>query len=285
MRENKNLVKHLRALLETEVSQAEVMMAAKEFATELQEMVEKIGRLQNEDLPPVTDQMRETYGHDSASTFQTQIYSALQGVMDSLYTAKNQIDDSVGNLATTGQIGAVNDMDADMGAAGGDAGDMGAAGGEEPDLDLDNIGDELSGGDMGDEFGGEEEEPLGRSMKTEALQRKVMAMKTLVEKAKKLKEARVDELSPSTMGSYLDKSSGAAAKSAASPRTTDKDSVKYPTKAQTTNLGATRGFGNSRARGKMMKAGEPNDNVSNRGISFQGVAHNQRAVEGRQSPK
>ena len=60
MREHKNLVKNLRRLLETEVSQAEVMMAAKKFAEELQEMVEKIGRLQNEDLPPVTDQMRET---------------------------------------------------------------------------------------------------------------------------------------------------------------------------------------------------------------------------------
>ena len=93
-----NLVKNLRRLLETEVSQAEVMMAAKGFAQELQEMIEKIGRLQNEDLPPVTDQMRETYGNDSSSAFQTQIYGALQGVMDSLYTAKGQVDDAVGNI-------------------------------------------------------------------------------------------------------------------------------------------------------------------------------------------
>src|ERR1700679_2420399 len=114
MKEHANLVKNLRRLLETEVSQAEVMMAAKEFSLELQEMVEKIGRLQNEDLPPVTDQMRETYGTESSSAFQTQIYGALQGVMDSLYTAKNQVDDAVSNLATTGQIGASIDMDKDM---------------------------------------------------------------------------------------------------------------------------------------------------------------------------
>lgn len=184
MREDKNLVKHLRALLETEVSQAEVMMAAKGFAQELQEMVEKIGRLQNEDLPPVTDQMRETYGMESASAFQTQIYGALQSVMDALYTAKGQVDDAVGNMAATGQVTATVDMDKDIGMDDG-MGDLeGAA-----DLDLDNIGDDLG---AEDEFGGAEgEEPLGRSMKTEAaLQRKVMEMKNLVAKARKLKEAR-----------------------------------------------------------------------------------------------
>lgn len=188
MKEHANLVKNLRRLLETEVSQAEVMMAAKGFAQELQEMVEKIGRLQNEDLPPVTDQMRETYGMDSASAFQTQIYGALQSVMDSLYTAKQQVDDAVGNMAETGQVSAQTDMDKDIGMDDGmDAGpDDGMDAG--PD-DLDNIGNEL---DMApeDEFGGEE--ALGREKKMEsALQKKVMEMKKLVEKAKKLKEARI----------------------------------------------------------------------------------------------
>ena len=201
MREHTNLVKNLRRLLETEVSQAEVMMAAKGFAQELQEMVEKIGRLQNEDLPPVTDQMRETYGTGSASAFQTQIYSAFQGVMDALYTAKNQVDDAVSNMASTGQVGASVDMDKDMGAGDPNAeAGMDDAGMEmDGDLDLDNIGDELGdeepapdmGAEAGDEFGGaEEEEPLGRAMKEAALQRKVMEMKKLVSKARKLKEAR-----------------------------------------------------------------------------------------------
>jgi len=192
MKEHANLVKNLRRLLETEVSQAEVMMAAKGFAQELQEMVEKIGRLQNEDLPPVTDQMRETYGMESASAFQTQIYGALQSVMDALYTAKQQVDDAVGNMASTGQVSAETDMDKDMGMD-----DMGGIdgmdttgmdadmGGEE---DLDNIGDDMEA-EPTDEFGGEE--ALGRSKKMEStLQKKVMEMKKLVAKAKKLKESR-----------------------------------------------------------------------------------------------
>jgi len=192
MRENKNLVKHLRALLETEVSQAEVMMAAKGFAQELQEMVEKIGRLQNEDLPPVTDQMRETYGMESASAFQTQIYGALQSVMDSLYTAKGQVDDAVSNMAATGQVSAAVDMDKEIDGMAADAGmddgsglDAGMDDGS--DLDLDNLADEPA-----DEFGGAEgEEPLGRSMKTEStLTRKVLEMQKLVAKARKLRESR-----------------------------------------------------------------------------------------------
>lgn len=193
MKEHANLVKNLRRLLETEVSQAEVMMAAKGFSQELQEMVEKIGRLQNEDLPPVTDQMRETYGTASSSAFQTQIYGALQGVMDSLYTAKGQVDDAVSNMASTGQVGAETDMDVPMdgmddGMGGDDMGGMDADAGM--DADLDNIAGDL---DAGDEFGGagDGEEPLGRAMKTESvLQAKVAKMKQLVEQARKLKESQ-----------------------------------------------------------------------------------------------
>ena len=195
MKEHANLVKNLRRLLETEVSQAEVMMAAKGFAQELQEMVEKIGRLQNEDLPPVTDQMRETYGMESASAFQTQIYGALQSVMDALYTAKTQVDDAVGNMAATGQVSAETDMDMpvdgmDDGMDDMDTAGMDDMGGEE---DLDNIGADLEA-EPEDEFGGEE--ALGRSKKMESiLQKKVMEMSRLVAKARALRESQLSEVS------------------------------------------------------------------------------------------
>ena len=187
VREAATLVKRLRNLLETEVNQAEVMMAAKGFAQELQEMVEKIGRLQNEDLPPVTDQMRQTYGTDSASAFQTQIYAALQGVMDALYTAKSQVDAAVDSMASTGQVGAQIGMDVDM------SDELPP----EDDFGLDDLGAgaEASLDDLGiedDEFGGaEEEDPLGRVAKESAeLRNKVVEMRKLVDKARKLKEAK-----------------------------------------------------------------------------------------------
>lgn len=194
MTEQQNLVKNLRRLLETEVSQAEVMMAAKGFAQDLQEMIEKIGRLQNEDLPPVTDQMRETHGTSAASAFQSQIYGALQSVMDALYTAKGQVDDAVSTMAETGTFGVSNDMEADTGEMPVDAG---------PEMDIDNVapdqGEELppspEGEEAGmDEFGGaEQEEPLGRAKKMEAvkeLRKKISEMKMKIEKVKKLQESR-----------------------------------------------------------------------------------------------
>ena len=198
MKEKANLVKNLRRLLESEVFQAEVMISAREFSTEMQEMIEKIGRMQNEDLPPVTDKMRETYGVESSAAFQTQIYGALQGVMDALYTAKGQVDDAVTNMASTGQVGAQTDMDVPVDGMEepgmeepglGEPGEIGDLDAEaDIDADLDNIE-----GDLGaeDEFGGaEEEEPLGRAMKEAKLQRKVMEMRKLVERARKLREAR-----------------------------------------------------------------------------------------------
>lgn len=180
-----NLVKNLRRLLETEVSQAEVMMAAKGFAQELQEMIEKIGRLQNEDLPPVTDQMRETYGTESSSAFQTQIYGALQSVMDALYTAKGQVDDAVTNMATTGSFTASNDMEKPVDDIGGADLDDGMS----TDLpsDLDNIEQDLS-----DDFGAAEfEDPLGREKKNESiiLKKKILEMKKLVKKARAIRES------------------------------------------------------------------------------------------------
>jgi hypothetical protein len=60
------------------------------------------------------------------------------------------------------------------------------------DADLDNIEGDLDT-EMDDFGGAEEEEPLGRSMKAESVQslnRKVVEMKRLVEKARKLREAR-----------------------------------------------------------------------------------------------
>jgi uncharacterized protein (UPF0335 family) len=157
------------------------MMAAKGFAQELQEMIEKIGRLQNEDLPPVSDQMRETYGADSAMAFQTQIAGALQSVMDSLYAAKSQVDDAVSSMALTGQVTAAVDMDKDIDAAADVA----------MDADLDNIGDEIDA--LPDEFGADaSEEPLGRAKKQESvekMEKKISEMKKLVAKARNLREA------------------------------------------------------------------------------------------------
>lgn len=186
MFERQNMIKQLRHLMESKVSQAEVMMAAKGFAQELQEMVEKVGRLQNEDLPPVTDQMRETYNTDSASAFQTLVYSAMQQVMDALYTAKGQIDDAVENMALRGRVDAQTDMDIEQPDMDVQDDEEFADYSDEADVDLDNV----AGAEPDDEFGAaEEEEPLGRSPKMESvkrLERQIAEMRELLESARSM---------------------------------------------------------------------------------------------------
>jgi hypothetical protein len=186
MNEKQSLIKNLRRLLENEVSQADVLMSSREFALDMQEMIEKIGRMQNEHLPPVTDRMREIYGTENASIFQTRIYAALQGVMDALYTAKNEVDDVVTNLATTGSISSTVDMEKDFGPEG-----MGAEAGQELGAEVGAEAGEELGQEMGTDM--DVEAGLGREPKAESiknLKNKIVEMQKLVDRAKRLKEMK-----------------------------------------------------------------------------------------------
>ena len=149
-------------------------------------MVEKVGRLQNEDLPPVTDQMRETYSTESASAFHTLVYSAMQQVMEALYTAKSQIDDAVESMASRGQVDAQTDMDIDGTHADAEYADYS----DDADIDLDNV----ASAEPDDEFGAaEEEDPLGRRPKMESvkrLERQIAEMRELLESARSVAAAK-----------------------------------------------------------------------------------------------
>ena len=174
-------VKQLRKLLEAETDQAESLIAAKSFSQELQDMVEKLGRLVNENLPAVSEQMRDAYGSDVATGFEDQVAGTLNAVMDSLRNSKQEIDNSVTTIADGGAPSTDMDDFTDE-ELGGEFDDEGLDLEGDVDLDLE-VGD-----DLGDEFGGDDavagdiEEPLGRAKK-EAL---VVLGKKLVETQAKL---------------------------------------------------------------------------------------------------
>lgn len=144
-------VKESRKLNENEVEQAEVVIAAKGFGQELQTMVEKLGRLMNEDLGAVSDQMRQTYGAATANRFQSELLADFNSIVDTLRSTKDRIDNAVDMLSTGSTY---TDMDG-----------IETAG---TDVDMDDqleIGDDLGLG-IEDNFGAADtEEPLGRSMK------------------------------------------------------------------------------------------------------------------------
>lgn len=183
-------IKDLRTLLEGEVEQAEVIIAAKGFSKELQDMIEKVGRLMNEDLGPVSDQMRQTYGQDISTVFQTTMQAELEGVLNALRGAKESMDDSVSAISAGEMPSDDIGMDADIDIHGGD-----------DELDLE-IGGDLEGEEelgMGDEFGGDvaasgpEEEPLGRAAlesKSVDVHNQIIEMRQKYKQLRKLQEQK-----------------------------------------------------------------------------------------------
>jgi len=176
-------VKELRKLLEAETDQAESLIAAKSFSQELQDMVEKLGRLVNENLPAVSEQMRDAYGSDVATGFEDLVSGTLNSVMDALRQSKQEIDNSVSTIADGGAPTAGSDMenfsDEQLGGEFDAEADLDLDGDVELALDDEMVGDEFGGDDA---VAGLEDEPLGRAKK-EAL---VIIGKKLVETKAKL---------------------------------------------------------------------------------------------------
>ena len=190
-------IRRLRVLLESEVDEAEAIVGARSLSNEIQEMIQKVGRIMNEKLPPLIDQMRETYGEPLASEFQHDTTISFQRVMESLYSAKDQIDSGVFRIAGKEDMETQMDMDVAMDQASDVATDigMGAELGDE-------IGDEFGEPSLDDELGGMEddfagaadEEPLGHARKESVEVKKLMnqlsEMQKLVDQARKLKESK-----------------------------------------------------------------------------------------------
>lgn len=150
-------------LLETNVEEAEIMMSTKGFSQDLQEMIEKLGRMTNEDLPPVTDHIRVVYGLDAATNFQESTHEVLQAVMDTLYSAKFFIDEAVIRMSEHKVPGVATDMDVDV------SGDAFAT--DVPDdlaVDADLDADLPVTDEIEDEVVSDIEEPLGRIKKESA---------------------------------------------------------------------------------------------------------------------
>ena len=125
-------------LTEGEVEQARVTMAARDT---IQDLVEKIGKMQNEQLPALVSAMKDEVGIDQANQFNTTAGDSLRAVMDAITTSRDAMDNAsrgvynaapmdTGASMTPDEMGA---MPADTGAAP----EMGAddTGAEMPEFD------------------------------------------------------------------------------------------------------------------------------------------------------
>ena len=101
-------------LEESEVQQAQVVLAAQDMVDEVQKMSEQVSAMQFKDLPALVDSIKNQVGQDQAMQFNTDATGALAGLLQNLQGARQQLDQALG--VVTGQAPTVPgepDMDAD----------------------------------------------------------------------------------------------------------------------------------------------------------------------------
>ena len=84
---------------EVNVEEAEVIMAARALADDVQDMVARLGKMVNEDLPAIQDQMRAELGAEVAAGFQDSMVSAVDGHLAQTKATKQMMDDAIGTLS------------------------------------------------------------------------------------------------------------------------------------------------------------------------------------------
>lgn len=119
-----------RMLKESEVQQAQVVLAAQDMVDKMQGMLEDVSELQFKELPALVDSIKNQVGVDQAAQFNTDATAALTGLLQNIQGAKQQLDQALG--VVTGQA-APSTAGADLGAQiGAEAGaEMGADAGAE----------------------------------------------------------------------------------------------------------------------------------------------------------
>jgi hypothetical protein len=138
------------------MDEAEVVMATQGMADDIQDVVEKVGRMANEDVIAIADKIRNEQGADAAQQFTDTMTQALTSYMEAGRSAKQTIDQVITGLGS-------GDM----------AGVMGTGMDPQAGDDLGGELDDLAGGDLGDDdlemddnvdaASGPVDEPLGRA--------------------------------------------------------------------------------------------------------------------------
>lgn len=82
-------------LNEGEVGTAEVLLAAKDMVDSIQDVIEKVGKMQNEQLPQLLDSIRDQVGSEQAESFKSSVGTSLTTLMGQLSAAREGVDGGV----------------------------------------------------------------------------------------------------------------------------------------------------------------------------------------------
>ena len=142
-------------LKESEVQQAQVVLAAQDMVDKMQSMLEDTTEMQFKELPALVDSIRNQIGIEQATQFNGDVTGALQGLVQNLQGAKQQLETALG--VVTGQPAP---LDTSMAASGVPGAAPAPMPGAEPGAEM---GAEMPP-EPGAEMGAEEPAPAGAGL-------------------------------------------------------------------------------------------------------------------------
>jgi hypothetical protein len=149
----------LATLLENDLDQAELILAAQDMMHKLQNMAEDLAKMNAQDLFPLVDKMKASFGQEAAHAFEATSQEAITGAMNAVRHAKDETGNSIMRLE--GKIPA-NDMAASATPTAPTSDLAGDASGDVAGGDVDSAMDDFGGADAA---AGPDSEPLGRARK------------------------------------------------------------------------------------------------------------------------
>jgi hypothetical protein len=151
----------MATLLENDLDQAELILAAQDMMHKLQNMAEDLAKMNAQDLFPLVDKMKASFGQEGAHAFEASAQEVITQAMNTVRHAKDEMGNAI--LRLEGKMPA-NDMAAGASPAP-EPTDMAAAAPEmsaDAGADLDAAMDDFGGADAA---AGPDAEPLGRARK------------------------------------------------------------------------------------------------------------------------
>ena len=164
-------------VMEADLDQAEVLLAAQELVDELQKMVEDVAEMQVQKLMPIVDAMKQQVGFEVAEVYNNAADGALGALLDAMKTTKDALENAT--LTARGEQPAAP-APTDMGMS---------------DADMDPEAPMDADMEAPDEFGGDEaaageENPVGRELKGESaianMEKGALAEKKFIESKDRL---------------------------------------------------------------------------------------------------
>jgi hypothetical protein len=88
-------------LKESEIQQAQVVLAAQDMVDQMQSMLEDASEMQFKELPALVDSIKNQVGVDQAAQFNTDATTALTGLIQNIQGAKQQLDQALAVITGT----------------------------------------------------------------------------------------------------------------------------------------------------------------------------------------